>query len=325
MTTPRKTRTQPLLSKRGESDTLPDVADAKTAPIAISLTPVTAEEATNPGLDDSTTDPGPPLPEGAPASESARVDDVLKNMKGARVWSPPAASSAESNGADFAAYHALAAAAKRHETPAVAERVVVDITIPSPPPANEAPSHPPGDELAALIQESRARGAGARDAGADALAVTEVRRPPRGRALTIFAVTLVVVVTVGGVAVWGDRGHAAGAPTDTERRATAASIFVSTNASSRAASPPSSAVAEGPSATSAIVTPFSAPSHSAASAHVVPDPSGARPLPMTPPEPPRTSAVKPGSPPTKTVPTPPSPIVTEPKPDLPKNDLPRTL
>jgi hypothetical protein len=316
-----KTRTEPLLARRIESDTLPDVAEVETDPIRIVSMHV---EATSPGLDDSTTDPGPP-PEGAPASESARVDDVLKNMKGARVWSPPAASSAESKGADFAAYHALAAAAKRHETPAVAERVVVDITIPSPPPANDEAAHPPVAELAALIQESRARGAGARDAGADAHAVTEVRRPPRKRALTIFAVTLVVVVTVGGVAVWGNRGHAAGAPTDTDKRATAASTVVSTNASSRAASPPSSAVAEGPSATSAIVAPFSAPSHSAASAHVVPDASGARPLPMTPPAPPRTSAVKPASPPAKTAPTPPLPIVTEPKPDLPKNDLPRSL
>ncbi len=79
---------------------------------------------------DAPTDPGPP-PSGAAAPA---IDDVLRNMRGPQIWSPPAASKAESHGADFAAYHVLAPAAKRHEAAPMTQRVMLDVTPPPPAP-----------------------------------------------------------------------------------------------------------------------------------------------------------------------------------------------
>ena len=301
---------------RSGSDTLPDALDAKTDPVAAASDDPST---TNAATDESSTDPGPP-PEMSLASESARVDDVLRNMKGPRVWSPPAATSAESRGADFVAYHAVGEPAKRHDTPATGARVVLDITVPSPPPAAEEGANPPADELAALIQESRL--AGSSDGRDGATVVRASRRRP---AFAIFAVALLVVLVVGGVALWGPREGGG------EARSGSATAAVTANAPS---APVAATVSARPSAQPSVGTASPsveavAPAASSTSEPAVTPPqaltAGARAASVAPPSP-RSTATKVAPSPARSTPTPPSPpALSEPKSDNPKNDLPRSL
>lgn len=344
--TSKKSQTDPMFPPppRLRDDTLPDGLDATTDPAPAVMVETT--EAAPVGAGDgrsegAATDPG--VPPGQPGDmDGASVDDVLRNMRGPRLWSPPAAAGAESKGADFAAYHAAGAAVpKRHDTPAIGERVVVDLTLPSPPPEVDEPAPPtsagrPGDELAVLVQEAQRGGGLAREANGDASAPTVVRRA-RGRGgLAVFAATLLIVLVVGSVALWGGTTRAVEVRADVSARPAAASITIATaspatalspapmassepsapSATTTQARPPVTVAPQGPAAPSlsAARVPVAATAARTASAPTAPSSKSAKPSAGT--------AAPPSPAPAKTAPT--SPTTPEPK-HLPKNDLPRSL
>lgn len=196
----RKTNTEPMLPMslaRGGlgSDTVPDRVDGA-AP-------------------DAPTDPGdPPVildreraehAEHAEASKPEsvqRVEDILKNMKPARVWSPKPAVHAESQGADFAAYHAVHDAAKKHLTPPPAAPVVVADVTPPASATGDLANNATVVDLGTAIERAQAHERAAMDAGnraANRASPTVLVREPRARRrrLVVFLVATLAIVSVG--------------------------------------------------------------------------------------------------------------------------------
>ncbi len=193
------TRTEPLprAAAARVDDTLPDVGQ----PVVPTVRSKPARGAGGTAAPEASANAEAPTTADAPLPARRWTSRTSsKNMKGAQMWSPPAETSAESKGADFVAYQAVAAAVKAHDASLAGERVVLDITSPSPP-----------DELAALVQDAQ-RIAPPPDGSND---VTLVRaRSVRRRIFAVAGLALVFAFLVG-VAVWriqAGRAEASAAP-----------------------------------------------------------------------------------------------------------------
>jgi len=181
----RKSDTEPMLRAllapgALESDTLPDRADDA---------PHDAPTSSGP----------PPFQIGAKEAEAPRdegVEDLLKNMKPARVWSPEPALRAASEGADFAAFHAVHEAAKKQLTPANAPPVVVAEITPAPP-SGDATVLDLGSAIERAQVQERALVGGAGAERGNATVQRSDRTAARRRRLAAFIMTTAAVVGLG--------------------------------------------------------------------------------------------------------------------------------
>lgn len=190
------------------------------------------------------------------------VADVLRGLKDAQneAWAPTPAFAASSEGAEFAAYQARHAPAPRHDTPAPAEAVIVNVTQPIPEPAaapssvgSQASADVTQLDLATIVERSANREADAavRDERAEVTAMKVrshgKRRPTR--ALPVLLISLGAVVVLGSIYVFV-RPEAAPHPQESVNAATSFAT-----AAAAIASPPS---------TSSELTPVSPPAASTA-------------------------------------------------------------
>jgi len=196
-----KTNTEPMLfglptQLRNGGDTLVDVASpAATEP----------EAKTAPGV--------PPADAAAEsdalgASAGPEVEDILRHMKPARVWSPKPVVNAESQGAAFVAYHAVHDAAKKHLTPPPHDRVV--IALPPSTGSEPAAASEPGTALdlgtAIARAQERERASGDANRAAAQGNTTAVVRPMenegRRRRFLVFALATLAVIVLGAFGSW---------------------------------------------------------------------------------------------------------------------------